>query len=81
MSESNYMLFYKKFIGNINKKQIYLWINLSRLNLSKILIYRFLHDYVNAKFSEKAKLCYIDRNRFIVYIKTDEIYKDIAEVV
>ena len=28
-----------------------------------------------------AKNCYIDRERFIVHIKTDDIYKDIAEDV
>ena len=26
------------------------------------------------------KLCYIDTGSFIVYIKTDDIYKDIADV-
>ena len=30
---------------------------------------------------KKAKLCYMDRDSFILYIKTDAIYKDIAEDV
>ena len=30
---------------------------------------------------EKPKLCYIDRDSFIVHIKIDDIYKDIAEDV
>ena len=30
---------------------------------------------------KKAKLCYIDTDSFIVYTKTDDIYKDIAEDV
>ena len=30
------------------------------------------------KYSEKAKLSYIDTDSFTVYIKTDDIYKDIA---
>ena len=29
----------------------------------------------------KLKLCYIDTDSFIVYIKTDDTYKDIAEDV
>ena len=29
----------------------------------------------------KAKLCYIDADSFILYIKKDDIYKDIAEDV
>ena len=30
---------------------------------------------------KKAKLCYIDTNSFIVYIISDDIYKDIGEDV
>ena len=33
------------------------------------------------KYGEKAKLCYMDTENFIVYLKTDSIYKDIAEDV
>ena len=34
------------------------------------------------KYEEKAKLCYMDTDSiFMVYIKTDDIYKDIAEDV
>ena len=28
---------------------------------------------------ENANLCYMDTNSFIVHVKTDDIYKDIAE--
>ena len=28
---------------------------------------------------KNVQLCYIDTGRFIVYIKTDDIYKNIAE--
>ena len=60
-------------------KPVYL--GLSRLELSKILSYEFWYDYVKPKYDEKAKLCYTDTDGFIVYIKTDNIYKDIAEDV
>ena len=53
--------------------------SLSILELSKILTYEFWHDYVKPKYDEKAKLCYMDTAKFIAYIKTDDIYKDIAE--
>ena len=33
------------------------------------------------KYGETTKLCYIDTDIFIVYIKSDDIYKDITEVV
>ena len=44
-------------------------------------MYEFWYDYVKPKYDQKAKLCYMDTNSFIVYIKTDDIYKDIAEDV
>ena len=54
-------------------------LGLSILELSKILMYDFQDDYVKPKYSEKAKLCYMDTDSLIVYIKTDDIYKYIAE--
>ena len=44
-------------------------------------MYRFLYNYVKPKYDEKAILCYMDTETFIVYIKTYYIYKDIAEDV
>ena len=52
---------------------------LSILELSKTLMYELWCDYVKPKYGEKAKLCFMDTDSFIVYIKTDHIYKDIAE--
>ena len=37
--------------------------------------------YVKPNYGEKAKLCYMDTGSFIVYIKTDDVYKNIAEDV
>ena len=48
-------------------KAIYL--GLSILELNKILIYEFWHDYVTPKYGEETKLCYMDTESFIVYIK------------
>ena len=41
----------------------------------------FWYDYAKPKYGEKIKLCYMDTDRFIVYIKTDHIYSNIAEDV
>ena len=60
-------------------KPVYL--GLSILELSKIQIHEFLYDDVKPKYGEKAKLCYMNTDSFIVYIKTDNMYKDIAEDV
>ena len=56
-------------------------LGLSIQELSKILMYEFWYDYVKPKYGEKAELCYMDTESFIVYIKTDDIHKDIAEDV
>ena len=42
---------------------------------------QFWYDYVKPKYSENAKLCYTNKENFIVSVKTDHIYKDIAEDV
>ena len=59
------------------KKPVHL--ELSILELSKILMYRCWYDYVKPKYGQKARLRYVDKDTFIVYIKTDDIYKDIKE--
>ena len=58
-------------------KPVYL--GLSSLKLSIILMYEFWWDYVKPKNREKAKLCYMDTDSFIVYIEINDHYKDIAE--
>ena len=42
-------------------------------------MYEFWCGYVKLKYEEKARLCYMDTNSFIVYIITNNIYKDIAK--
>ena len=51
------------------------YLGLSMAELSKILIHEFWWDYVKPKYGEKAKLCYMDTDSFIAYIKIDDIYK------
>ena len=51
------------------------------LNLSETIIYEFSYDYIKAKYGQKAKLCYMDTGSFIVHVKIEDIYNDIAEHV
>ena len=44
-------------------------------------MYQFWYDYVDPKYDEKSKLCYMDADSFIVYIKADDILKEIVEDV
>ena len=57
------------------------YLGFSILELSKILMHEFQYYYVKPKYVRKVKLCYIDRNNLIAYIKTDYIYEDIARDV
>ena len=56
-------------------------LGLSILHLSKTAMYEFWYDYIKQKYGEKAKLCYMGTDSFIIHVKTDDIYKDIAEDV
>ena len=60
-------------------KPIYL--GLSILEFSKIVMYDFWYDYVKPKYGEKAKLCYMDTDSFTAYVKKDENYNNIVEDV
>ena len=43
--------------------------------------YQFWYNHLKLKYIEKAMLSHLDTDTFIVYIKTDDIYKDINEDV
>ena len=60
-------------------KPVYL--DLSRLEISKTLMYKFWYLYVKPKYQDNAKLCYMDTNSFIIYIKTEDFYEDIPDDV
>ena len=60
-------------------KPIYL--GLSMLDISKILMYEFWYDYMKPKYNDNIKLCYMDTDSFVMNIKTNDFYKDIANDV
>ena len=60
-------------------KPIYL--GLSILEISKTLIYEFWYDYMKPKYNNDVKLCYMDTDSFIMNIKTNYFYEDIASDV
>ena len=55
-----------------------LYLGMSILGISKILMYKFWHDYISPKYGDKAKLCYTDTNSFIIYIKTEDFFEGIS---
>ena len=60
-------------------KPIYL--GLSILDISKTLMYEFWYDYIQPKYKDRVKLCYMDIDSFIIHIKTEDFYEDIANDV
>ena len=41
-------------------------------------MYEFWYDYMKPKYDNNVKLCYMDTDSFIMNIKTNDFYKDIA---
>ena len=60
-------------------KPIYL--DMSILDISKTLMYEFWYDYIKPKYQDKSKLCYMDTGSFVIHIKTEDFYKNIANNV
>ena len=58
-------------------KPVYL--GLSILEISKTLMYEFWYDYIKPKYQDDAKPCYIDADSFIIHIKTENCYEDVAD--
>ena len=44
-------------------------------------MYEFCYDYMEPKYGDNVKLCYMDTDSFIMHIKTEDFYKDIADDV
>ena len=57
----------------------YTYIEISIINLSKTAMYDFWYDYVKGKYDRKGKPCYMDTDSFIIYVQTNDIYKDYTE--
>ena len=51
------------------------------LDISKTLMYEFWYDYINPKYGDNVRLCYMDTDSFVMDIKTDDFYKDISNDV
>ena len=68
----------KKTKVNMNKP---IYLGLSILEISKTLMYEFWYDYMKPKYNDNVKLCYMDTASFIINIKTNDFYEDIASDV
>ena len=89
VSESNYhtinlisedltIIEMKKTKVKMNKP---IYLGSSILEISKTLMYEFWYDYMKAKYNNDVKLCNMNTDNFIMNIKTNDFYKDIASDV
>ena len=74
------------FNGNRNKKDTRkndypIYLGMSILDISKMIIHEFWYDYIKPKYGERAKLCYTDTDSFVIYIKTEDCFEDISNDV
>ena len=51
------------------------------MEISKILMDEFWYNYMKPKYGDNVKLCYMDTDSFIMNIKTEYFYRDIANDV
>ena len=58
-----------------------IYLGMSILKISKILMYEFWYVCIKPKYQDKAKLCYMDTVSFIIHIKTEHFYKDITNML
>ena len=68
----------KKIKVKMNKP---VYLRTSILDISKTLIYEIWYDYIKPKYRDNAKLCYMDNEIFIIYIKIEDFYEYTADDV
>ena len=57
----------KKIKVKMNKP---VYLSMSILDVSKTLMYKFWYYHINPQYQHNVKLCYMDTDSFIIYIKT-----------
>ena len=65
----------------IQKSQIILTLNkpayieMCILDLSKVIMYKFHHDYVKNKYSNNSRVLFIDTDSLMYKTKAEDVYK------
>ena len=78
ISEDLLIMEMKKTEVKMNKP---IYLGQTILDISKTLTYDFWYDYTKPKYKDKERLCYMDKDSFIIIIKTENFYSDIANDV
>ena len=78
ISENSSIIEMKRTKVKMNKP---IYLGLPILEISKLLMYEFWYEYMKPKYDDNVKLCYMDTDSFIMNIKTEDFYKDVANDV
>ena len=78
ISEDLSIIEMKKTKVKMNKP---IYLGLSILEISKILMHEFWYDYMKPKYNDDVKLCYMVTDSFVMHIKSNDFYKDIFDDV
>ena len=57
------------------------YLGLSILDISKTLMYEFWYENIKPNYKEKAKLCYMNTDSFVINIFTEDFFEDINDDV
>ena len=63
------------------KMDILIYLGQAILDISKRFLYKFWYDYIKPTYEGKVRLCYMHTDSFVINIKTEDFYKDIANDV
>ena len=77
-SESLIPIEIKKTKVKMNKPE---YVGLLILDISKTLMYAFWFIYIKPKYQDRAKLCYMVTDSFVIHVKTEDFYEEIANDV
>ena len=67
ISKSLMIMEMKKVEVKMNKL---IYLGQALLDISETLMYEFWYDCIKPKYGDKARLCYMDTDSFVMYIKT-----------
>ena len=77
VSEPDYLFTENLLAIEMKRTQILInktvYLGLSILEISKVVMHEFWYDWVKPKYGEKAKLSHMDTGSFISSLKTDDI--------
>ena len=63
------------------KMNVSIYTGFTILEVSKTVMWKIFYDYLKPKYGDKRKLGYTDTVSFILYIKTEDFYEDIANYI